>query len=404
MILMIAVGASFFSTVFVSIGGDDVISELFSEPAFRPLGRADRNHAAAGHAGHVHRLDGHPVHRGSIDYAHRRRSGLRSGMVRRTGDGEPADLVSHPAVCLFDLLSQGHHAARGQNHGYLSRGIAVRGHPDRRHRIVHPVPVIADHAAGSVNRLRGYLMTIHQSSPERVTLFIQCIVDGVYPEVAEAMVRIFDCLGIAVDYPTGQTCCGQPAFNSGYRTRLPAKRPGTSSRSLSRRRPSSVPPAPAWPWFATTIRSCLRTIRPGAPGAVAVAERTFELTEFLVDVLGVTDLGARYPGRATYHDSCHLLRTLGVRSQPRALLAKVRGLEFVEMVDSDRCCGFGGTFSVKYPEISTAMVAEKVANILATGADTVVGCDMACLMNIEGYLSRHNHPVKVKHIAQLLAP
>jgi L-lactate dehydrogenase complex protein LldE len=246
-------------------------------------------------------------------------------------------------------------------------------------------------------------MTIHQSSPERVTLFIQCIVDGVYPEVAEAMVRIFDCLGIAVDYPTGQTCCGQPAFNSGYRTA--ARKAARHFIEVFEQAPTIVCPSGSCVAMVRHHYTELFTDDPAwRARAAAVAERTFELTEFLVDVLGVTDLGARYPGRATYHDSCHLLRTLGVRSQPRALLAKVRGLEFVEMVDSDRCCGFGGTFSVKYPEISTAMVAEKVANILATGADTVVGCDMACLMNIEGYLSRHNHPVKVKHIAQLLAP
>ncbi|MFZ3046088.1 MAG: (Fe-S)-binding protein [Desulfatirhabdiaceae bacterium] len=237
---------------------------------------------------------------------------------------------------------------------------------------------------------------------KQVTLFIQCIVDGIYPEVAESMVRIFDRLNIPVDYPAGQTCCGQPAFNAGYRTA--ARQAAKHTIDVFEKSPLIVCPSGS---CVAMVRHHYAELFADEPEwlarATAVANRTFELTEFLVDVLKVTDLGAAYDGRVTYHDSCHLLRTLGVRSQPRELLSNIRGLEFVEMTDSDRCCGFGGTFSVKYPEISTAMVAEKVENILAKGADTVVGCDMACLMNIEGYLSRHNHPVRVKHIAQLLA-
>ena len=239
------------------------------------------------------------------------------------------------------------------------------------------------------------------STPQRISLFIQCIVDGIYPEVAEAMVRIFDHLGIAMDYPQDQTCCGQPAFNSGYRNA--ARRAARHFIEVFEH--ASVIVCPSGSCVAM-VRHHYADLFVDDPAwrkrAEAVGRRTFELTEFLVDKLGVTDLGARFEGRVTYHDSCHLLRNLGIRSQPRTLLANIRGLEFVEMADSDRCCGFGGAFSVKYSEISTAMVAEKVDTILATGADTVVGCDMGCLMNIEGYLSRHNHPVQVKHIAQLL--
>jgi L-lactate dehydrogenase complex protein LldE len=239
--------------------------------------------------------------------------------------------------------------------------------------------------------------------PQRVSLFVQCIVDGVYPEVADAMVRIFERLDIAVDCPQDQTCCGQPAFNAGYRQA--ARKAAKHFIAVFENSPLIVCPSGSCVAMVRHHYAELFTDEPAwQTRARDVAKRTFELTEFLVDVLGVTDLGARFDGRVTYHDSCHLLRTLGVRSQPRALLAKIRDLEFVEMADSDRCCGFGGAFSVKYPEISTAMVAEKVATILATGADTVVGCDMGCLMNIEGYLSRHNHPVRVRHIAQLLAP
>jgi len=137
--------------------------------------------------------------------------------------------------------------------------------------------------------------------------------------------------------------------------------------------------------------------------ALKVGQRTFEFTEYLVDHLHVTELGATYNGKVTYHDSCHLSRGLKISSQPRALLNQVLGLEFIEMQDSDTCCGFGGTFSVNYPEISTAMVDEKIDNILASGADTVTGCDISCLMNIEGRLKRRQENVKVLHIAEILA-
>lgn len=134
-----------------------------------------------------------------------------------------------------------------------------------------------------------------------------------------------------------------------------------------------------------------------------VAARCYEFTEYLVDVMGITDLTAEFPAKVTYHDSCHLLRGLGIKDQPRKLLEKVGGLELIEMTDSDTCCGFGGTFSINYPDISTAMVDEKIDNILATGAAYVTGCDISCLMNIEGRLLRRQEKVQVKHIAEILA-
>ena len=235
-----------------------------------------------------------------------------------------------------------------------------------------------------------------------MTLFIQCLVDGIYPEVGEAMARIFHKLGINLICPPQQTCCGQPAFNAGYRR---------EARVAAKRFIDIFETADA---IVCPSGSCVTMVRHHYPQlfekdalwlqrARKVAAKTYELTEYLVDILGVYDLGAHYDGRITYHDSCHLLRNLRILEQPRKLLSKVSGAEFIEMHDSDRCCGFGGSFSVKYADISEAMVADKVNNIIVSGADTVVGCDMGCLMNIEGMLSRKGSDIKIMHIAQILA-
>jgi len=240
------------------------------------------------------------------------------------------------------------------------------------------------------------------SPSKNVTLFVQCLVDGLYPEVAEAMVAIFNKLGISINCPPDQTCCGQPAFNAGYRkaARVAAKRfieifeesesivcPSGSCVSMVKNHyPELFEDSPQW--FKRAVR---------------VGRKTFEFSQYLVDVLKVEDVGARFEGRVTYHDSCHLLRGLKVADQPRRLIRNIKNAELIEMKDADRCCGFGGTFSVKYPVISTAMVDEKISNILASGADTVTGCDISCLMNIQGRLSRIGSPVRALHIAQLLA-
>ena len=240
------------------------------------------------------------------------------------------------------------------------------------------------------------------NTQKTVTLFIQCLVDGIYPEVGEAMVAIFRKLGIKLRCPTRQTCCGQPAFNSGYQG---------EARVAARRFIDIFESADA---IVCPSGSCVTMVRHHYPQLFAddaawlprarhVAAKTFELTEYLVNILGVVDLGACFYGRVTYHDSCHLLRNLRIKKQPRALLRKVAGLEFIEMNDSDRCCGFGGLFSFKYGDISAAMAEDKVKNIIASGADTVVGCDMGCLMNIQGMLSRKGADIKIMHIAQILA-
>ena len=235
-----------------------------------------------------------------------------------------------------------------------------------------------------------------------VTLFVQCIVDSIHPEVGDAMVHIFHKLGVPITCPTNQTCCGQPAYNSGYRhpAAIAAK------HFIKIFEDSDIIVCPSG--------SCVNMVRNHFPElfrdeptwlrrAEELAGRVFELSEYLVDGVGAEDLGARHNGKITYHDSCHLLRGLKIREQPRALIRNVAGAEFVEMNDSERCCGFGGAFSVKYPEISTAMLADKVKNIVNSGADTVIGCDMGCLMNIQGILSRVGSQIKTMHIAQLLA-
>lgn len=237
---------------------------------------------------------------------------------------------------------------------------------------------------------------------QKITLFIQCLVDAVWPHVAEAMARVLEDLGLTLDCPTDQTCCGQPAFNSGFRreARVAARR----FIEIFEKSGTIVSPS----------GSCVHMVRHHYPElfqdepqwrerAERIAARTYEFTEFLVDVLKVEEVGASYPGRVTYHDSCHLLRGIRVQEQPRRLLRRVKGLELVEMKNSDYCCGFGGAFAVKYPDISAAMVNDKVDHIVNSGAGTVVGCDTGCLLNIAGAVSRRGLSIKTMHIAEILA-
>ena len=236
---------------------------------------------------------------------------------------------------------------------------------------------------------------------KKVSIFAQCLIDAVYPEVGKAVENIFKRLNIPVDCPEEQTCCGQPAFNSGFFSEA-----GVAARHFIEVFENSEQ-------IVCPSGSCVYMVRHHYPKlfkdqtewldrARNVGQKTFELSEYLVDILGVEDLGAQYNGKVTIHDSCHALRGLGIHDQPRKLMNKVQGLQLVEMNDSERCCGFGGVFSVKYPEISTAMVEDKVQNILESGVDTVIGVDMSCLMNIQGRLSRMKSDVRVMHLAQIL--
>ncbi len=241
-------------------------------------------------------------------------------------------------------------------------------------------------------------------------LFITCLVDTFFPQVGEDMARVLRKLGVEVEFPMEQTCCGQPAFNSGYRedARIVAERfisvfdgaLGSGSWEDS----YIVCPSGS---CATMIKVFYKELMYNSPELLdnleRISSRTYEFSEFLVKVLNKTDLGAEYDGAVTYHDSCHLLRELGVKEEPRKLIEGVQGARFREMELHDSCCGFGGTFSIKFPGVSVSMVDEKIDCIIKSGADTVVSCDMGCLMNIGGALSRRGIPIRVMHIAELLA-
>jgi L-lactate dehydrogenase complex protein LldE len=235
-----------------------------------------------------------------------------------------------------------------------------------------------------------------------VQLFITCIMDTLYPEIGEAVVRVLERAGARVEFPSDQTCCGQPAFNAGMRLQA---RP-IACHTIQVFEKTSGP-------IVVPSGSCTAMIRRGylelfsddprwLERAINIAGRTYEFTEFLVDYLGVTDLGARFPGQLTYHSSCHLLRELGVDRQPRALLAAVREAEFIELPHTDECCGFGGVFAAEQPEISTAMLARKIENIESSRAPLVVSCDAGCLTNINGGLHRLGKNQRVAYIAEIL--
>ena len=233
-------------------------------------------------------------------------------------------------------------------------------------------------------------------------LFVTCIIDTLYPETGDAVVRVLEKAGVKVSFPPGQTCCGQPAFNAGLRHEARKMAIQTINALEPFPGPVVVPSGSC----ASMIKHSYAELFADDPKWLfkvnALAERTYEFSEFLVDVLGITDLGARFNGRITYHSSCHLLRGLGVDRQPRNLLAAIQDAELVELPDTSDCCGFGGVFSVEHPEISTAMLERKIANIEASGADIVVACDAGCVTNINGGFHRRHKIHKAMYIADLL--
>ncbi|MBN2356946.1 (Fe-S)-binding protein [candidate division KSB1 bacterium] len=235
----------------------------------------------------------------------------------------------------------------------------------------------------------------------KVSLFIPCLTELMFPESGLAMVKVLKHIGAEIDYVEDQTCCGQPAFNSGYRKEIIP----VAERFIDLFKDKEIIVAPSG--------SCTAMVRvfyheldlnPEKKEALqSLSQRLFEFTEFLVDQAKVNGLGGSFPHRVTYHESCHLSRELGVKEQPRKLIRGIKDIDFVEMEKPDTCCGFGGTFSYKFPDLSIAMVARKCRYIEESGAEYVIGADSSCLMNIQGYLEQHKMKAKTMHIAELLA-
>jgi L-lactate dehydrogenase complex protein LldE len=235
----------------------------------------------------------------------------------------------------------------------------------------------------------------------KVSLMITCLGDVLFPDVGVATVRLLRRLGVEVDFPQAQTCCGQPLFNSGYQP---------LASQLARHTIAAFAGSQT---VVTPSGSCAAMVKLEYPHllhndlvwhtrAEELAHRTYELSDFLVNVLGVEDVGARFEGRATYHMACHL-RGLGLRDEPERLLRRVRGLELLPLERADECCGFGGSFAVRYPGISGAMVQDKAGFIERTGAELLVATDAGCLMNIGGCLRRRGGRVRTVHLAEVLA-
>jgi L-lactate dehydrogenase complex protein LldE len=236
----------------------------------------------------------------------------------------------------------------------------------------------------------------------RVSLFVTCVVDQVFPQVGIAITQVLERLGFQVDFPEAQTCCGQPAFNSGYTEEAR----GIARHFLNVFRDSAaiiVPSGSCTSMISHHFADIFQHDPKLLAEAHALEPRVWEFSRFLLEVAGVEDVGARFEGVVTYHDSCHALRELRIKAGPRKLLAKVRGLTLAEMDTAEECCGFGGTFSIKFPEVSGAMARTKIDSIQKTGASTVVSIDSSCLMQLQGVIDRAGLPIRTLHLAEVLA-
>ena len=234
-----------------------------------------------------------------------------------------------------------------------------------------------------------------------VDIFIPCFIDQVYPETGFNMVKILEKLGVKVHYNSNQTCCGQMAFNSGYWDN--AKELGVKFiKDFSNKRPV-VAPSASCPGFVKNYYQKLFYNSPWHLEYNELKNNIYEITDFLVNVLKVEDVGASFEAKITYHDSCAALREYRLNDEPRKLLRHVKGLELVEMDDKEVCCGFGGTFAVKHEAISTAMAGQKLNNALATGAEYIVSTDASCLMQMQGIIDKQGLDIKTMHIVDLLA-
>ncbi|MDR6551958.1 (Fe-S)-binding protein [Paenibacillus qinlingensis] len=234
----------------------------------------------------------------------------------------------------------------------------------------------------------------------KVSLFITCLSDALYPKVGEAIARLLGHYGVLLELPKVQTCCGQPAYNSGYWDEARA----TAKTILTAFEDSDfvISPSGSCTYMIHHYANLFKDEPEWMEKATQLQNKTYEFTQFLVNVLDIKDMGAVFPHKVTYHPSCHGSRLLGVKEEPLALLQGVKDLELVPLPFAEDCCGFGGTFSVKMADISGAMVQEKVDHVKETEAEVLVGLDLACLMNIAGNLRYRNEPVRVMHLAELL--
>lgn len=235
-----------------------------------------------------------------------------------------------------------------------------------------------------------------------IQLFIPCFIDQLYPETGFNTIKILEKAGCKVHYNPNQTCCGQPAFNSGYWDEAGK----LAEKFLNDFNPEIpiVSPSASCTSFVIHHYHKLLTARPDLMSKLEEQKKhIYELSDFLVNILHVSNLGASFPHKVTYHDSCSALREYGIKAEPRELLGKVKGLEMSEMEECESCCGFGGTFAVKNPDISSAMAEKKVQNALASGAEYIISTEASCLMNINGYILKHKLPLKGIHLADVLA-
>lgn len=235
-----------------------------------------------------------------------------------------------------------------------------------------------------------------------IDLFIPCFIDQIYPETAWNTVKVLEKAGCKINYNPNQTCCGQPSFNSGYwkETQDLAKK---FIKDFEGEKTIVSPSASCSGFIKNNYEKIFSDDKENLNNVSTLKSRIVELTDFLVNKLKITDLGAEFNHKVTYHDSCSALREYGIKEEPRQLLSKVKGLELIEMEGSDVCCGFGGTFSVKFKGISSAMAQQKVDWAIETGAEYIVGTESSCMLNIQSYIKKHKLPIKTIHIADILA-
>tara|TARA_B100000408_G_scaffold128043_1_gene111333 strand:- start:126 stop:887 length:762 start_codon:yes stop_codon:yes gene_type:complete len=244
-------------------------------------------------------------------------------------------------------------------------------------------------------------MNHQQADITKVSLFSTCIIDQLYPEVGTSVVNVLRQYGCEVDFPLNQTCCGQPLYNSGF-AKESKKLALKVLNDFAHSNYVIVPSGSCAAMMRNFYLDLFDNDQKNHPRAVSFAKKVYEFSEFLVRVLNIQGSEAKYTGKGTYHPSCHLLREIGEREAPEILLRNVVGLELVDLPQAEYCCGFGGSFSIKYPHISEAMGTDKLENVISTGADSLISCDMGCLMQVGGLLSRNGSKIQIRHLSQIL--